>query len=140
MAEIEELYQDIILELYRNPLNKHELKHPDSSFRDTNPLCGDIVEIQLKFNAGRIKEIGFQGQGCAISQASASMLTELVKGKKAEDAARIKIDDLLKELHLESLRDNAARIKCAALPLKVLKMALYKHLGKQEDVEWASVV
>jgi nitrogen fixation NifU-like protein len=140
MTEINELYKELILELYRNPLNKFNLKNPDVTFKDSNPFCGDIIEMRIKFKNHSINEIAFQGDGCAISQASASALTEMVKGKNIKDILKLNIDKLLHEIHLENLRKNAVRIKCAALPLKVLKMALFKYLGKKENIEWRDVI
>lgn len=129
---VDELYTELVLELYRNPVNKKILNNVDTSFRDNNPFCGDVVEIQVKFNNNSIKEIGFQGEGCAISQAAASVVTEIVKGKNTEDVLKLQIGDVLKELHLESLKNNPVRIKCAALSLKVLKLAVLKYFGKKE--------
>ena len=140
MTDMNELYKEIIIELYRNPLNKKELEKPDAEAKDVNPACGDVVGIQITAGDGIIEDIGFQGYGCAISQSAASVLTEMVKGGRIEDAVKTNIDEVLKELHLESLRNNASRIKCAALSLKVLKVALYKYLGQHEDVDWKSVV
>jgi len=127
---IEEIYTDLILDLFKNPLNKKKISNPDSTHKDSNRFCGDVIEIQLKFEKGKIKEIGFQGDGCAISQASASILTEMAKNKKIEDALKININDVLKELHLEKLKKNPVRIKCALLPTKVFKIALLNYIGK----------
>jgi nitrogen fixation NifU-like protein len=139
MANIEEIYSDIILELARHPLNKGILIKANAHFSDTNPFCGDKIEMQLLIKNKKIKEISFQGEGCAISQATASVLTELVKGKSLDAALAISLDSLLKELNLQSLKHNAARIKCAALSLKALKMAIYHYLGKKQEVSWNDV-
>ena len=138
--EVEDLYPDFILELYRHPLNKGKLLDADVTFRDVNPFCGDAVEISLKISDGKIIDIRFLGEGCAISHAAASLLTELVKGKKVEEILQMNVDNLLQEMSLPQLKENPARIKCAALPLKVVKVALYKYLGKKEEVAWKDVV
>lgn len=127
MNELDDIYTDMILELYRNPMNKGKLENPDAVFRDVNPVCGDEIEMQIKFNEDIVGDIKFQGQGCAISQASASVLTEMAKGNKINDLLRLDIDELLKEMNLTGLKNNPVRIKCIALSLKVLKMALMRY-------------
>ncbi|MGI0090858.1 MAG: iron-sulfur cluster assembly scaffold protein, partial [Nitrososphaerales archaeon] len=94
-----------------------------------NPLCGDVVEMQLKFSDGKVSDIKFNGDGCAISQASASMLTEVVMGKSIEEVRKIDKTILLENLGSPNL--GAVRIKCALLPLKVMKSALYSYLGEK---------
>jgi len=123
-----DMYKEIILDYYKNPRNKGSIDHPDSKARDSNPLCGDVVEMQLKFADGKVSDIKFNGDGCAISQASASMLTELVMGKSTDEIRKIDKITLLDNLGSPNL--GAVRIKCALLPLKVMKMALYEHLGE----------
>ncbi len=105
------------------------MENPDSEARDSNPLCGDVVEMQLKFKDGKVSDIKFNGDGCAISQASASMLTEIVMGKSTEDVRKIDKTILLENLGSPNL--GAVRIKCALLPLKVMKTALYEYLGEK---------
>ena len=123
-----DMYKEIILDYYKNPRNKGSIDHPDSKARDSNPLCGDVVEMQLKFTDGKVSDIKFNGDGCAISQASASMLTEMVMGKSIDEIRKIDKITLLDNLGSPNL--GAVRIKCALLPLKVMKMALYEHLGE----------
>ncbi len=127
MSELNELYTDIILELYRNPMNKGKLEDADSVFRDVNPLCGDAIEMQIKLVDGILDDIRFQGEGCAISQASASILTGIVKGRRIQEILNLEIDELLREMHLDNLKNNPVRIKCAALSLGVLKTALIRY-------------
>jgi len=122
------MYADIILDYYRNPRNYGIIEKPDAAARDVNPLCGDEVEIQLKINDKKIKDIKFAGHGCAISQASASMLTELVMGKTLEEVKKLGREDILDMLGIEL---SHVRIKCAMLGLKVLKLAAYKYLGQK---------
>jgi nitrogen fixation NifU-like protein len=110
------------MRLYRNPLNYGELSDADARIKDSNPLCGDVIEIQLKLDTkGRVGDIKFRGEGCAISQASASLLTESVKGKTIEDIDRLTLQDVLNLLQVPI---GKARIDCALLPLKVLKQAI----------------
>jgi nitrogen fixation NifU-like protein len=118
----ESLYREIILDHYRNPRNKGTLDPADYSYEDTNPLCGDEVRIDLRVKDGVVDAIRFSGRGCAISQASASMLTEIVEGKPLDEVKALTKDDLLEELGVPI---SPARLKCALLSLKVLKAGLY---------------
>ncbi len=119
---MEDLYREIILDHYENPRNYGELPDADISYEDDNPLCGDRIRMDLKVQDGRIVDVRFSGKGCAISQASASMLTEQIKGATVEEARRLTRDDVLEMLGIPL---GPARIKCALLSLKVLKAALY---------------
>jgi len=113
------IYSDIILDYYRYPRNKGQITSPRIKAKDSNPLCGDVVEIQMQVDGdNRVTEIKFDGHGCAISQASASMLTELVEGKTLE---------------LIGGELSAVRMKCALLSLKVLKTGVYTYLGSLEE-------
>ena len=122
------MYKEIILDYYKNPRNRGTIQSPQSTARDSNPLCGDVVEMQLNFSNGKVSDIKFNGDGCAISQASASMLTELVMGKSIDEVRNIDKSILLENLGSPNL--GAVRIKCALLPLKVMKTALYQYLGE----------
>ncbi|WP_448596038.1 Fe-S cluster assembly sulfur transfer protein SufU [Thermoflexus hugenholtzii] len=119
---MEDLYREIILDHYENPRNYGALPDADISYEDDNPLCGDRIRIDLKVQDGRIVDVRFSGKGCAISQASASMLTERIKGATVEEARRLTRDDILEMLGIPL---GPARIKCALLSLKVLKAGLY---------------
>jgi len=121
-----DLYREQILDHYRNPRNQGTLEPADASFEDTNPLCGDRVRIDLRFDGERIADIKFTGRGCAISQAAASMLTEMVKGQTLAEVKVLTKDDLLDELGIPI---SPARIKCALLGLKVLKASAYGYTG-----------
>ncbi|MFQ5941282.1 MAG: Fe-S cluster assembly sulfur transfer protein SufU [Nitrososphaerales archaeon] len=121
-----DIYREIILDYYRNPRNYGKIDSPDISVRDSNPLCGDEIEIHLKFDGGKVKDVKFTGKGCAISQASASMLTEMIIGKNLEDVKKIGKDVILESLGLPNL--GPARIKCALLSLKTLKLGVYSYL------------
>ena len=126
----DQFYREYILDHYQNPRNYGRLEHPDISHEEDNPLCGDVVGIDLAVKDGVIDEIRFHGRGCAISQASASLLTERLKGLPLDDAKKINKDDVLGELGIEI---SPARIKCALLPLKVLKVGAYGLAGEDEE-------
>jgi len=117
-----DLYQEHILDHYKHPRNKGPLPGASLNAKDSNPLCGDEVVLHLKVDGSqRISEVRFEGQGCAISQASASMLTTIVKGVTIPEAEALERDAILKELGIPL---SAVRLKCALLSLQVLKLAL----------------
>ena len=116
------LYREAILDHFRNPRNKGTLDPADYSYEDVNPLCGDEIRIDLRTDGERVTEIRFSGRGCAISQAAASILTEMVDGRPLEEVKAISREDLLDELGVPI---SPARMKCAMLGLKVLKAGLY---------------
>ncbi|MCZ6584244.1 MAG: iron-sulfur cluster assembly scaffold protein [Thaumarchaeota archaeon] len=122
----------MIIDYSRNPLNFGKLENPDVTYHDSNPLCGDSIDIDLKIKEDKISDIKFHGKGCAICMACSSVLTELTKGKSIDDVKKINKNDILSELGLEHLQ--AVRIKCALLSLKVLKYALYSYLAKHLKV------
>lgn len=120
---MEDLYREYILDHYQNPRNYGTLEVADISYQDDNPLCGDVIRIDLKLDdENRISEVGFSGEGCAISQAAASMLTEEIVGKTLEEVKGIGKEDMLDMLGIQL---GPVRIKCALLPLKVLKAGAY---------------
>jgi nitrogen fixation NifU-like protein len=127
---MDELYRDFILDHYRNPRNAGTLEQPDASFEDNNPLCGDKIRMDLKIRDGVVEDVKFNGRGCAISQASASLLTEEIKGKPIAAVDRIGKDDILASL---GINISAARMKCALLGLKVLKQALALKYDPSEE-------
>ena len=116
------IYREIILEHSKNPNNFGTLDPNDATYEDTNPLCGDEVRIDVRMDGDRIGEIAFSGQGCAISQASASLLMELVEGKTLDEVRALGKDDLLDEVGIQL---SPARLKCALLSFSVLKSALF---------------
>ena len=132
-----DIYRELILDYYRNPRNFGKLEKFDIDARATNPLCGDEVEIQIKVGEGqKIEEIRFVGKGCAISQASASMLTELAKGKQLEWVKQVGKEDVFKMLGNPDL--GPSRVKCALRGKKVLKAGGYGYLGARiEDSDGA---
>lgn len=126
---MDELYRDFILDHYRNPRNAGTLDDADASFEDINPLCGDKIRMDLKIRDGVIADVKFKGRGCAISQASASLLTEQIKGKTLADIHKIGKEEVLENV---GINISAARLKCALLGLKVLKQALaLKYLDEE---------
>jgi len=126
------MYQEIIMDCYRNPKNFGHLDHHDIKARDVNPSCGDVIEIQIQVDkdAKTIKDIRFSGQGCAISQAAMSMLSEKAMGQPLESVANLKKADVLEMLGIEI---SMMRLKCALLGLKVLKTGVYDYLGQPVD-------
>lgn len=126
----DDIYREIILDHYRNPRNKGKLPEADVSIHDSNPLCGDEIDMHLKVDGDKIKDIKFEGRGCAISQASASMLTEMVMGKPLTSIKDLSKDDILENIGLTSL--GPARIKCALLSLKVLKMGMVRYYADRD--------
>lgn len=118
---MDDLYRDYILEHYRRPHNFGILDEPTASYEGANPLCGDRITIMLGIRDGVVAEVAFTGRGCAISQASASLLTDEVRGKPVEEVARLTPDDVLDLLGIEI---SPARLKCALLSLDTLQHAL----------------
>ena len=133
----DDIYREIILDHYRNPRNKGKIDNPDVVIHDSNPLCGDQIDLYLQVVEGQIKDIKFDGKGCAISQASASMLTEMVMDKPLTTAKDISKDEVLENIGLTNL--GPARIKCALLSLKVLKMGMVKYYSDKEPTTAAKM-
>ena len=120
---MDDLYRDQIIDRYKNPRHKGELDPHDFSYEDDNPLCGDRIRIDVRVDAnGRVTDASFSGVGCAISQASADLLTETIVGKSMEEVKRLSKDDILELLGIEL---GPVRLKCALLSLKVLKAGIY---------------
>ena len=126
---VDSIYREIVLDHFRNPRNKGILDPNDYTYEDTNPLCGDEIRIDLRVTDGVVTAIAQQGRGCAVSQAAASILTEMVDGKPLDEVKALTKDDLLDELGIPV---SPARLKCALLPLKVLKAGIY---GVPQDDE-----
>lgn len=126
------IYREIILEHSKNPSNRGTLDPADFTYEDTNPLCGDEIRIDVRVKDDHVSEIAFSGQGCAISQASASILTELVEGKSLDDVKGIGKEELLDEIGIPL---SPARLKCALLSLKVLKAGVYGIDHANEELE-----
>jgi len=128
MSSNADIYHEMIVDYSRNPINYGEIENHDVTFHDSNPLCGDSIDIDMKIDENKVTDIKFHGKGCAICMACSSVLTEITKGKSIDEARAIEKNDVLGELGLEHLQ--AVRIKCALLSLKVLKSALYTYIGK----------
>jgi len=118
---MDDLYRDYILEHYRKPHNFGVIEEPSATYEGANPLCGDRITMQLGVKDGVVEEIGFTGRGCAISQASASLLTDEVKGKPVEAVAGIEATDVLDLLGIDI---SPARLKCAMLSFESLQHLL----------------
>ncbi len=127
---MDDLYRELIIDRYKNPLYRGTLDPHDISFEDDNPLCGDHIRIDLRVDEkGIVKEASFEGHGCAISQASADLLVESIQGKSLDEVKALTREDLLDMLGLEL---GPVRLKCALLSLKVLKAGVY-GLGEASD-------
>ena len=133
MSEFDQLYREVILDHYKNPRSHGLLDAPDAQAEGQNPLCGDEVTVSVRFDGDTIGDVGFEGRGCAISQAATSMLTELVRGKTADEVARMPKEELLDEIGIPL---TPVRLKCAILGLGVLKVALHKAKGTPLPEEW----
>ena len=118
---VDDLYRDFILDHFRHPRNAGTLDRPTATFEDNNPLCGDRIRMDVSVADDRVADIRFAGRGCAISQASASLLTEAVKGKTVAEVRQMSDESVLENLGIPI---SAARLKCALLGIKVLKQAL----------------
>jgi nitrogen fixation protein NifU and related proteins len=129
---VDDFYRDYILDHYRNPRNFGSLERVDVEAEDLNPLCGDQIRMQLRLDDGVVSEVRFSGRGCAISQASASMLTERVKGMKLTDVAKLSKDVVLEDV---GIGISPTRMKCAMLGLRVLKSAAIGELAGWPDEE-----
>jgi nitrogen fixation protein NifU and related proteins len=129
---VDDFYRDYILDHYRNPRNFGSLERVDVEAEDLNPLCGDQIRMQLKLDDGVVSDVRFSGKGCAISQASASMLTERVKGMKLADVAKLSKDVVLEDV---GIGISPTRMKCAMLGLRVLKSAAIGELAGWPDEE-----
>ena len=138
MSEFDQLYREVILDHYKNPRGHGVIEDADAEAEGMNPLCGDEVSIFVTFgeDGETIEDVKFSGRGCAISQASTSMLMEMVKGRKATDVAALPKDELLEEIGIPL---TPIRLKCAVLGLGVLKLALHKAKGTPLPEEWAGL-
>ncbi len=118
---MEALYQEEILENFKHPKNHGSMKNPDAHAKEDNPFCGDEVEIFLKFDNGKVSDVKFQGTGCAISQASASFLTEHIRNKSLSEVKAMTEDEMLK---LVKVNLSIVRMKCGLLAFWALRKAL----------------
>ncbi|MCB0320571.1 MAG: SUF system NifU family Fe-S cluster assembly protein [Bdellovibrionales bacterium] len=151
MSDLEELYQELIIDHYKNPRCRGSVDCPNAQCSLLNPLCGDEVKVQLAVREGRIAKVRFTGKGCSISQASASMMSELCEGKSVDEAQelvhcftlmmrdQIDGDDLVRlgdAASLQGVRRFAARIRCAMLGWEALERCIQSAVsGKKCDSE-----
>ena len=135
---VDDLYREVILDHYKNPRGHGVIEDADAQAEGLNPLCGDEVTIYVQFedDGETIAEVKFSGRGCAISQASTSMLMEMVKGRKAGEIAGLPKEALLEEIGIPL---TPIRLKCALLGLGVLKVALHRAKGTPLPDEWAGL-
>ena len=135
MSEFDDLYREVILDHYKNPHNYGLLEPSDARAEGQNPLCGDEVSVSIRFgpDGETIEAIGFEGRGCAISQAATSMLTDIVKGRTAAEVAGLPKEEILAEVGIPL---TPVRMKCAILGLGVVKVALNRARGTPLPDEW----
>lgn len=124
------IYREKVIDHYKNPRNFGKLDNPDIEVKESNPLCGDDVELYIKLNKdGSVANVKFSGKGCALSIAAASVLTEIISGKKLKDLKRLNKKDIMKALDLPD--PGPSRIECLLLPIKALKLGLTEYLKRE---------
>ncbi|MGI0100727.1 MAG: Fe-S cluster assembly sulfur transfer protein SufU [Candidatus Micrarchaeaceae archaeon] len=124
------MYAEEIIAHYERPHNKGTMKDPSISFHENNPLCGDDITMYLKISNDRIDDVKFSGSGCAISTASASMLTDFIKGKSLADIDKMGLPTIIELLGIDP---GPARLKCATLSLRTVKEASFLYRHKEVD-------
>ncbi len=134
----DQLYREVILDHYKNPRGHGVIEGADAQAEGLNPLCGDEISIYVAFgeDGETIDDVKFSGRGCAISQAAASMLVDMAKGRTATELAEMPKDELLEEIGIPL---TPIRLKCALLGLGVLKVALHRAKGTPLPEEWAGL-
>lgn len=130
LLDVDPLLMDVLLDHYRHPHNRGELPEADIRHGEGNPSCGDQLEIAIRVRDGKIDEIRFDGKGCIISQAAASILTDMVKGESLESVKKITKEEMLENLLIPI---GPMRLKCALLALKVLKSGVYGQAEWPDD-------
>jgi len=131
---MDDFYRENILDHYRNPRNAGHVDKPAATAEGVNPLCGDELAIELEVDDGVVTDVRYNGRGCAISQAAASMLSETIKGRPVSELSAIGREDVLEELGIPL---SPIRLKCAMLSVGVLKVALNQLTGEPLPDEWA---
>lgn len=125
-----DLYAEEIIAHYEHPHNFGTIKEADASFHENNVSCGDDITLYVKLRDGRVADAKFSGSGCAISMASASMLTDFVKGKSPKEIEGMGINTVIEII---GINPGPARLKCATLPMRALKEAIFMHEHKEVD-------
>lgn len=135
---MDDLYREYILEHYRNPQNYGEMESPTFAADGQNPLCGDELHVAVAVDeeSGRITQVRFTGQGCAISQASMSILSEEIIGKTLDEVAAMGREDITELVGIDL---TPVRLKCALLGLVVVKMGMHEHAGTEAPAGWEGV-
>ena len=133
------IYTEMIIEYSRNPSNFGKIDEPHIHKHDSNPLCGDSIDLYINIDENKVSNVKFYGKGCAICMACTSVLTEMIQGKTLDEVKNFQKDELLGELGLEHLiKTSPVRIKCALLSLKALKHGIYTFfVEKMNDTESA---
>ena len=124
MINVDELYKQQIMEHYRSPRNKGVLENAEIDFFELNTLCGDEIRLTIKLNGGRVKDVKFDGRGCAISQSSASLMTGEFKEKTLDELKKISQEDVLRKL---GINVGPGRLKCVLLILKALQRGIFLY-------------
>ena len=128
------IYTEMIIEYSRNPSNFGKIENPQIHRHDSNPLCGDSIDLYVNVYGTKITEVKFDGKGCAICMACTSVLTEMIQNKTLDEVKNFQKDELLAELGLEHLiKTSPVRIKCALLSLKALKYGIYSYFTENMD-------
>jgi nitrogen fixation protein NifU and related proteins len=132
---MDDLYRDNILDHYKNPRNSGHLDSPTVTAEGVNPLCGDELQVELQIEDGMVTDLRFNGRGCAISQAAASMISDVAKGKPVEEVRELGSEDVLDELGIPL---TPIRLKCALLSVQLLKVVLGDAPPEDPDLTWNS--
>jgi nitrogen fixation NifU-like protein len=132
---MDDFYRENILDHYKNPRNSGHLEHPSVTAEGVNPLCGDELAVELLVEDGVVRDVRFNGRGCAISQAAASMISEVAKGRPVDEVRGFGAEDVLEELGIPLM---PIRLKCALLSVNLLRVALGEEAPQDDEIEWKS--
>lgn len=132
---MDDFYRENILDHYKNPRNSGHLDHPTLTAEGINPLCGDELAVELLIESDRVADVRFNGHGCAISQAAASMISEVAKGRPVDEVRALGAEQVLEELGIPLM---PIRLKCALLSVNLLRVALGEEAPQDDEIEWKS--